>query len=166
MRAHVAANSLLQKAFATKTPITHLKLQKLLYFLHGWHMAITGMPVVDEGFQAWEYGPVVPSLYQQLRGYGANVIDDYIREIDPASGKSIAYVASVEDHQFWSILDGVWSQYSRFGALELSTLSHEANSAWSLARRENPYNATIDDALIGRYFSDLAANSRHQGGAA
>lgn len=162
MRAHVAANSLLQKAFSTKMPLTHLKLQKLLYFLHGWHLAITGIPVVDEGFQAWDYGPVVPSLYQQLRHYGANAIDDYIREIDTVTGQPTAYVANIDDQQFWGILDKIWEQYAPFSALELSTLSHAPDSAWSFARQANPYNAPIDDVTIRNCFSNLATSNRRQ----
>lgn len=152
MKAHVAANSLLQKSFLTRQPLTHLKLQKLLYFLHGWHLAITGIPVVDEGFQAWDYGPVIPELYQQLRQYGAHAIDDYIRDIDPMTGQAVAYVANAQDHQFWAILDKVWEQYAGYSALQLSTLSHEPNSAWHIARQANAFNAPIDNGTIQACF--------------
>jgi len=152
MKAHIAANSLLQKSFQTRQPLTHLKLQKLLYFLHGWHLAITGVPVVDEGFQAWDYGPVIPELYQQLRHFGAQTIDDYIRDLDPETGQAVAYVANDQDQQFWEILNKVWEQYAGYSALQLSTLSHAPQSAWSLARSSQPFNAPIDNQTIRASF--------------
>lgn len=106
------------------------------------------MPVIDEGFQAWDYGPVVPELYQQLRQFGGHIIDDYIRELDPITGQLVAYVANDQDRQFWEILNKVWEQYAGFSALQLSTLSHEPNSAWSIARQSSPFNAPIDNQMI------------------
>src|SRR5208282_4587731 len=47
-----------------------LKLQKLVYFAHGWHLALRDQPLIDELVEAWDYGPVVPSLYHQFKRYG------------------------------------------------------------------------------------------------
>jgi uncharacterized phage-associated protein len=50
--------------------ITHLKLQKLLYFIQGWHLAIYGPPAFEEDIQAWPHGPVVSEVYQKFKTYG------------------------------------------------------------------------------------------------
>ena len=39
--------------------ITHLKLQKLLYYAQGVCLAITGNTLFNEEIQAWQHGPVV-----------------------------------------------------------------------------------------------------------
>ncbi|SQG64108.1 uncharacterized phage-associated protein [Corynebacterium renale] len=39
-----------------------IKLYKLCYFAHGWHVAWTGKPLFREELQAWVYGPVSPLL--------------------------------------------------------------------------------------------------------
>ncbi len=40
-----------------------MKLHKLLYYAAGWHLGFTGEPLFDEDIEAWQYGPVVPSIY-------------------------------------------------------------------------------------------------------
>ena len=46
-----------RKRFKRKGPITQMKLHKLVYFAHGWHLALKGEPLIDETLQAWDYGP-------------------------------------------------------------------------------------------------------------
>ena len=43
--------------------ISNLKLQKLVYYAQGFHLAISGEPLFDEKIMAWEHGPVIPQLY-------------------------------------------------------------------------------------------------------
>ena len=62
--AAAVANEFLHLAHRDDRPITPLKMQKLVYFAHGWHLAITGAPLISEPIQAWQYGPVISSLYQ------------------------------------------------------------------------------------------------------
>ena len=50
--------------------MTNLRLQKLLYFAQGWHLARYGKPLFDDDIEAWQYGPVVPSVYNAYKQYG------------------------------------------------------------------------------------------------
>lgn len=45
-----------------------MKLQKLVYYCQGWHLAWDGEPLFDERIEAWASGPVVPALHAALRG--------------------------------------------------------------------------------------------------
>lgn len=47
--------------------MTNLKLNKLLYYAQGVYLARTGKPLFREDFQAWEYGPVIPEIYQKYK---------------------------------------------------------------------------------------------------
>lgn len=58
-------------ADANKQPITHLKLQKILYYLQGEFLKRYHKPLFDAEIQAWPYGPVVPDVYYQLCSNGA-----------------------------------------------------------------------------------------------
>ena len=51
--------------------MTNLRLQKLLYFAQGWHLARFGRPLFDASIEAWPYGPVVPEVYRAYKEYGA-----------------------------------------------------------------------------------------------
>lgn len=48
--------------------MTHMKLQRLCYFAQAWHLVWTAQPLFPERIEAWANGPVVPVLYQALRG--------------------------------------------------------------------------------------------------
>lgn len=49
-------------------PVSALKLQKLLYYCQGWHLAWDGVPLFRADIEAWANGPVVPAVYKHHRG--------------------------------------------------------------------------------------------------
>jgi uncharacterized phage-associated protein len=53
---------------AEQGPVTHMKLQKLVYYCQGWHLAWDEKPLFDEPIEAWANGPVCPALYEVLQG--------------------------------------------------------------------------------------------------
>jgi len=50
--------------------MSNMKLQKMLYYQQGFHLAYFGTPLFDEDIEAWMYGPVVPSVYEHFKDYG------------------------------------------------------------------------------------------------
>ena len=52
--------------------LTNLKLQKLLYYEQGYHLAAFDTPLFDAKVEAWMYGPVVPEAYDYYQHFGAN----------------------------------------------------------------------------------------------
>ncbi len=54
--------------------ITNLKLQKLLYYAQGFHLAFEDEPLFSERIEAWQYGPVVPEIYRAYSAHGRSVL--------------------------------------------------------------------------------------------
>ena len=54
--------------------VTPLKLQKLLYYVQGYSLALTGKPAFSDKIKAWKYGPVVDSVYQEYKKYDRGII--------------------------------------------------------------------------------------------
>ncbi len=54
--------------------ISHLKLQKLVYYAQGYHLALTGKPLFRDIIRAWAHGPVVRSVYNSYSKYGSKAI--------------------------------------------------------------------------------------------
>ena len=51
--------------------MSNLRLQKALYIAHMYHLGTNeGVPLINETFEAWMYGPVEPILYHYCRFYG------------------------------------------------------------------------------------------------
>lgn len=63
------AHKILNKATQTEfeEPISNLKLQKLLYYMQGFHLAYFDTPLFDDDIEAWMYGPVVPCVYNHFK---------------------------------------------------------------------------------------------------
>ena len=54
--------------------LSNLEVQKLLYIAHMLHLGRTGEPLIDGHFEAWDYGPVEPRLYHELKMFGADPV--------------------------------------------------------------------------------------------
>src|SRR5271165_1232342 len=50
--------------------ISNLKLQKLLYYVQGYHLAFYGSELFPDPIVAWQYGPVVEGVYHNFKRFG------------------------------------------------------------------------------------------------
>ena len=118
------ANFFIRKSLKEKKPITQIKLQKLVFFAHGFYLALNERPLVNEKIEAWQYGPVVPSIYHRFKNWGNNPITKVQIE------NSVNLIINEEDIDF---LDLVWHKYSRYSASQLVKISHEKGGPWQKA---------------------------------
>lgn len=103
--------------------ITHLKLQKLLYYAQAWGMVILGNKLYNEGFQAWAHGPVSRTVWDALKGIGKNPI----QEIPNGDANKI------DNPEVLDTLEEVWAVYGSKTAKYLENLSH-SEAPWRTAR--------------------------------
>ena len=118
-------------------PITHLKLQKLVYYAQGYHLAIWGKPLFDDRFQAWAHGPVCPALWREYKDYGGDPIPPD-PHFDPASIPS----------RIAAFLDEVYDVFGQYTAWRLRQMTHN-EPTWQMA---GP-NGIITDESMRNYFS-------------
>jgi uncharacterized phage-associated protein len=126
--------------------MTHLKLQKLLYYAQGFHLALyDGKPIFEDTIEAWKQGPVVNSVWHAYKEKGSAPIapDD---KFDPAK------LISTEEEE---VLIDVWNAYGQFSAWKLRNMTHE-EPPWRNAYKENT-NATITLKSMCDYFSTQVA---------
>ena len=67
----LVAKYIIQHCDENHTPVSNLKLQKLLYFVRAEFLANTGKPCFPEDIEAWDFGPVVPEVYHKYKVYGS-----------------------------------------------------------------------------------------------
>ena len=62
--------------------VSHLKLQKIIYYCQAWHMVFFGREntLLDERPQAWVNGPAYPEVYKEYKKDGAYVTDPMTKE--------------------------------------------------------------------------------------
>lgn len=150
MNVFPVVNSLLYMGFKEKVDdLNSLKLQKMLYFLSGWYLAITNEALIDQHFIKGKYGPVIPDLVQELKKYGSEPIDDYILEYDTESCQFVPFFVNLQSRpQFIHILEQVWKTYYPLTSLQLSSLASCDNSPWQTTLD----NQIIDNEKIKQYF--------------
>ena len=142
INAITVGNSILLRAFNENIDITPMKLQKLIYFTYQSYLRKTGMPLFEEKFETWKYGPVLPSIYHEFKKYGSNTIREYGKEYDR---KTILTVDEEQSPIFKSILDHIWDTCKTLDGIYLSSLTHKPESAWSKAlSRESNYLSDED----------------------
>lgn len=118
--------------------ITNLKLQKLLYYVQGFHLAITGNKLFEEDILAWQYGPVVPEVYHYYKNRGAAAIE-VPTEIDTEL-----------DESELEILQEVYKVYGQYSALKLMEMTH-MESPW----QQTNISEVIQPDLMIEYFTPL-----------
>lgn len=158
MRATPVVNHLLRIGFREKVDdLTPLKVQKMLFFLHGWYLAIVGDALIDGGFEKWPYGPVSRDVYDSLKQYGSQPVSDYLYDWDPVKQDVTAFFVNVEAMpRFEAVLETVWKKYSPLTGAQLSTLTHMPNTPWSLTAARD----VIKNDLIHEHFVGLAFETR------
>ena len=123
--------------------LTPMKIQKLMYFAQFFYLKnFEDGALIDDNFVRWRFGPVIPSLYYQLRNYGSNPVDDYIRQLSP-DYEAIVYMMSKKDSTSWDFLDQVFDKFGHLDVISLSALTHRKNSSWSAGAIDTVI--TIDD---------------------
>ena len=116
--------------------ISNLKLQKLVYYAQGFHLALFDEPLFEEPIEAWTHGPVVPDLYRAYKEYGSGGIPSP-KEID---------LAIYTDEQK-ELLDEVYTVYGQFSAWKLRNMTHE-EAPWASC---DP-NETITHTFLKEFF--------------
>lgn len=91
--------------------LTNLKLQKLLYYQQGFHLAFFGKPLFAENVESWMYGPVVPTVYDEYSSYGSSAL--------PEVKEAIALTDEEEE-----LFNEVYDAYREFSAIGLMNRTH------------------------------------------
>jgi len=119
--------------------ISHMQLQKLVYFCQGYSLALQGSPLFNESIEAWEHGPVCPKLYQSLKRYGSLPIT---ASIDPEKIR-----LSEKERSIISMVYGAYGQYS---ASRLRRITHE-EGPWKTTKPKTE----IPEHAMAQYFESL-----------
>ena len=151
-------NAILQRSFREgRRDVSPMKVQKLLFYLDGWYLAVTGEPAIDDAFEVWKFGPVVPTVYHELKSYGSGPVTSYLKRLDLTTKTYQAYVVADTESKFQEVLDLTWEKYVGIDPLRLSAMTHAPDSPWAKAKRRG--DTIIDNETIKTYFVGLAQSA-------
>lgn len=124
--------------------LTNLKIQKLIYYAYGIYLARHNKHLFKESIEAWQYGPVIPSLYHEFKQYKKQPV--------PLSKD---FDANKFDDDLRKFLQEIYLKYGEYDAKELCELSHEHSTPWYVVYNDNTNDPLINDSLINVYFTEL-----------
>lgn len=148
------ARNLIHLAAAEDEPdfLTHLRLQKLLYYAQGWSLAMRDQAIFEEPIEAWAHGPVVRSVYPVFASYGNTPINP--ADIPPAEN------IGLDESEF---LSSLWESYKAYSASSLREMAHRERP-WLDARGNcgptDNCDTEITKEAMKEFFTELTAASR------
>ena len=105
--------------------ITNLKMQKLLYYAQAWYLVNFDKPLFDDQILAWNFGPVVKSVYDVYKEFRHTPIifeEDFEENIKQFNKYDLRF------------LDEFYDQFSCYSAHDLINLSHN-EAPWKKAHK-------------------------------
>jgi len=124
--------------------LSHLKLQKLLYYSQGFTLALLDRPLFEEKVVAWQHGPVVPAVWEEFKQYGKKPLP-----------KPVDFDSSILSADARHIVDEVYLVYGQYSASKLRNMTHE-EAPWL----QTPGNEEIGRAAMKIFFQKNAACKR------
>lgn len=116
--------------------ITNLKLQKLLYYAQGFHLALHKKPLFSDKIEAWAHGPVVPTIYRKFKAYGSQAIPFDKKRPDLPKAKM-------------DFLQEMYNFFGQFSAWRLREMTHQ-EPPWRDA--DSSDSKLITHESLTRYF--------------
>lgn len=145
--AREVADAILAVSQSDDEYITNLKLQKLLYYAQGWHLAEHGRPLFDDPIEAWPRGPVVSTVFRHFKRFTWQPV-----ELDDQPCDVSRYVLNHARE--------VWERYGCYTGRELEVMT-TSETPWRSARRgvadDDPDIRRIDPTVMAAFFHHEAA---------
>ncbi len=161
--ASTIADYLLCTAYEAGEILTHLKLQKLLYYCQAWHLGVFKTPLFEDDFEAWVHGPVIKSIYNEYKKFGyLHIEKDLPCSEDGNENPLIIQLEKLVGPDSFSLLEEVLSEYMGCTAYELETMTHQEDP-WVLARggipNFSPCSNIITKKSMLEYYSQYVGSA-------
>lgn len=154
MYSHLAlANTILERSFATGTPVTPRRLQAILYLVDVEYRELTRTPLNNEPYRCRSTGPILPSLYTKLKPLNGRPITRYLRD---AAGHVTVHHNDILD----VCLDRIFRPLTLLDDQDVADIVRYPDGAWDHAFQTNspvlhdgdvdtdaPYRDVLDDKL-------------------
>lgn len=125
------ADYIVARCINNGTPISNLQLNKILFFIQKCFLNINKDGLFVDDFEAWQFGPVVPSVYYRYCGFGGASILLRPREVVELKPLESYYIDPIIDEK------------SKKNPWELVQETHQKNGAWACIYKDGSGNHII-----------------------
>ncbi|UAM97948.1 SocA family protein [Polaribacter litorisediminis] len=129
----IDSNHLVNYILMVGGAMSHLKIQKVLFYIQAYHLAYFDKPIIEDEFQAWVHGPVSRKIYDSAKDISIlhtelqfTLEDDEQSPIDIINNSLT--VSQVE------LVNDVIDELKGLSGLQLENMTH-SEEPWLHARR-------------------------------
>lgn len=158
------ADYILLKAAKEGYFLTPLHINKLCYLVQGFTLRNTGESAFHNRIEAWQYGPVIPDVYDAFKQYGRNSIRRLYGTGEPVcigsaqeNGTISILMKSLGD-KIVNIADKVIDGYAGADGGRLIGMTHEEGTPWS-DTKQFLRNPVISTRVIKDYYVNMGPDT-------
>jgi uncharacterized phage-associated protein len=146
------AEAFLALCYEQGYPLSNRKLQMLMYYAQGWHLAYEDEPLFEEPIMAEPSGIVIHSIQQRYKGHGPRPIKVFLPD---------ANFPRELQHR----VEEIWSTYGEKNDYELEQMIKE-EAPWLSARegltKTDIRPVTISNGSMWVFFQDMLPDNRKE----
>lgn len=147
VHANIIANEFIALAHQEDKQLTNMQLQKLVYIAQGYNLALLNQCLYFNNTHAWQWGPVVPNLYKKLQQYGPGIVANPI-----TIQEDIVSPIPTESKE---IITAVWDSYGSYTGGQLSSITHQSDSPWSVTWAEKHFSIIPIKRITAHYLKKV-----------
>lgn len=153
---HDVTDYIIVKLDEASVGLNILKLQKLLYYVQAWRLALKDEPLFVGKFQAWVHGPVNRQVYDRF--VDSHGMYDMLTARDIRADFDLSKI----NQDFRAHIDEILDAYASFSGPQLEQMTHE-EPPWIVARGDRKPSerceVELDELLMARHFKEELARS-------
>lgn len=119
------AKYIVQRSNEDGYPVSNLQLQKILFYSQREFLRKSGKPLFMEEFEAWQFGPVVPSIYRRYCGSAALPLTLYDKD-------DYGFI----DEESKSIISRILKEKETLNPWDMVKDLHQPGRAWAIIYRD------------------------------
>jgi len=144
------ANWFVTRARRDDKNLSIMSLLKITYIAHGWFLEMRNTPLFSNRIEAWQYGPVIPDVYNAFRKQGINAFGTV----------PILPIKILDEDE--NLLEQIFNSYGNLTPFQLSDLTHVAGGPWDIATKTGGYYAPIPNELIKQHYEHKRSEAEKQ----
>jgi uncharacterized phage-associated protein len=112
--------------------MSHLKLQKLLYYCYALHLAYFDTALFEEKFEAWVHGPVSRTLWDMVKDHSL-LHSDIKYTLEDGEEDPVELVKKTLTSDQIQLIDDTLDELGKLNGLQLENMTH-SERPWNEAR--------------------------------
>ena len=144
----------------TRVPCTHTRLEKLTYMCYADYLCDTGTPLFRDRIFAFEYGPVVESVYKRYRSQdtaskGYPIKEPILDKKDLKMPFESRILFSEDGLKKKGSIDSTLSRLSGYKTEQMVEMIHRDETPWAVSYDGSLYKEITDGSILSHHRNEI-----------